>query len=166
MQRKSSKQAQHTMIPQCSLTQTLVYLQVWLNLTSWDIICLIPHECFVLFLSHDQFLLHSSNPYTPCPRVHDDAIKWKRYPPHWPFVRGIHRSPVNSPHKGQWHGALMFSLICTWINRWVNNGEAGDLRCHRAHYDVTEMIRVTLKGMGTLDQCHPQQNKIKYEQWV
>ena len=57
----------------------------------------------------------------------------------WPFVRGIHRSPENSPHKGQWRGALMFSLICVWINDWVNNREAGDLRCHRAHYDVIVM---------------------------
>ena len=47
--------------------------------------------------------------------------------------------PVNSPHKGQWHGALMFSLICARINGWVNNGEAGDLRPHQAHYDVTVM---------------------------
>ena len=31
---------------------------------------------------------------------------------YWPFVWGIHRSPMNSPHKGQWRGALMFSLIC------------------------------------------------------
>ena len=38
------------------------------------------------------------------------------------------RSPVNSPHKVQWHGALMFSLICVWINDWVNSREAGDLR--------------------------------------
>ena len=53
--------------------------------------------------------------------------------------RGIHRSPVNSPHKGQWRGALMFSLICAWINGSVNNGEAGDLRRYRAHYDVTVM---------------------------
>ena len=30
-------------------------------------------------------------------------------------------SPVNSPHKGQRRGALMFSLICAWINGWVNN---------------------------------------------
>ena len=36
-------------------------------------------------------------------------------------VRGIHRSPVNFPHKGLWRGALMFSLICAWINDWVNN---------------------------------------------
>ena len=47
--------------------------------------------------------------------------------------------PVNSPHKGQWRGALMFSLICARINGWVNNGEAGDLRRRRAHYDVIVM---------------------------
>ena len=51
--------------------------------------------------------------------IHDDVIKWKHFPRNWPFVRGIHQSPVNSPHKGQWHGALMFSLICVWINDWV-----------------------------------------------
>ena len=50
-------------------------------------------------------------------------------------------SPVNSPHKGQWRGALMFSLICAWTKGWVNNGEAGDLRRYRAHYDVTVMCQ-------------------------
>ena len=70
---------------------------------------------------------------------HDDVIKWKHFPRCWPFVRGIHRSPLNSLQKGQWRGALTFSLICVWINGWVNNREAGDLRCHRAHYDVTVM---------------------------
>ena len=68
--------------------------------------------------------------------LHDDVIKWKHFPRYWPFVRGI---PVNSPHKGQWHRALMFSLICVWINGWVNNREAGDVRRYRAHYDVTIM---------------------------
>ena len=43
---------------------------------------------------------------------------------YWPFVRGIHRPPVNSPNKGQWRGALMYSSICAWINGWVNNREA------------------------------------------
>ena len=47
--------------------------------------------------------------------------------------------PVNFPHKGQWRGALMFSLIYAWINDWVNNYEAGDLRRHRGHYDVIVM---------------------------
>ena len=69
----------------------------------------------------------------------DDVIKWNHFPRYWPFVRGIHRSPVNSPHKGQWRGVLMFSLICAWTNDWVNNHEAGDLRRHRTHYDVTVM---------------------------
>ena len=52
---------------------------------------------------------------------HDDVIKWKHFPCYWTFVRGIHRSPVNFSHKGQWRGVLMFSLICAWINGWVNN---------------------------------------------
>ena len=47
--------------------------------------------------------------------------------------------PVNSPHKGQWRGALMLSLICVWINDWGNNREAGDLRRYRTHYDVIVM---------------------------
>ena len=55
-------------------------------------------------------------------------------------VRGIHRSPVNSPHKGQWRRALILPLICAWINGCANNREAGDLRRHRAHYDVTVML--------------------------
>ena len=71
--------------------------------------------------------------------VHDDVIKWKHLPRYWPFVRGIHRSTVNSSHQGQWRGALMFSLICARINGWVNNREAGDLRRHRCHYDVIVM---------------------------
>ena len=70
---------------------------------------------------------------------HDDVIKWKNFQRNRPFVRGIHRSPVNSPHKSQWRGALVFSLICVWINDWVNNREAGDLRRYRAHYDVILM---------------------------
>ena len=47
--------------------------------------------------------------------------------------------PVNPPHKGQWRGALMFPLIYAWINDWVNNREAGDLRRQRGHYDVIVM---------------------------
>ena len=61
--------------------------------------------------------------------AHDDVIKWKHFPRFWSF----------SLHKGQLRGAFMFSLICAWINGWVNNGEAGDVRRHRAHYDVTVM---------------------------
>ena len=87
----------------------------------------------------------NKNEVVACPttpeewRTHDDVIKWKHFPRYWPFVREIHRSPVNFPHKGQWRGALMFTLICVRINGWANNHEAGDLRRNRAHRDVTVM---------------------------
>ena len=50
-------------------------------------------------------------------------------------------SPVTGefPSQGQWRGASVFSLICVWINGWVNNREAGDLRRHGAHCDVSVM---------------------------
>ena len=59
------------------------------------------------------------------------------------FVRGIHRSPVDSSHKGKWRGTLMYSLICAWTNGWTNKRDAGDLRRDRTHYDVIviKMIR-------------------------
>ena len=66
--------------------------------------------------------------------THDDVIKWKHFPCYW----GIYRSPLNSHKKTQWRGTLMFSLICARIG-WVYNGGAGDLRRHRAHYDITVM---------------------------
>ena len=46
------------------------------------------------------------------------------------------REFTDHPHKDQWRGAVMFSLISTWINVRVNYGEAGDLRFHEAHYDI------------------------------
>ena len=70
----------------------------------------------------------------------NDVIIWKHFPRYWPFVRGIHRSPVDSPHKDHWRGALIFSSICAWINGWVYNREAGDLKRHHTHYDVTVML--------------------------
>ena len=87
------------------------------------------------------------NVETKAHQNHDDVIKWKHFPRDWPFVREIHRSPVNFPHKGQWRGALMFSLVYAWINDWVNNREAGDLRRQHGHYDVIVMC-----------VCHPNTN--------
>ena len=90
---------------------------------------------------------------------HDDVIKWKHFPRYWPFVRGIPRSPVNSPHKGQWRGALMFSLIYVWLNGWVNNRKAGDLRRRRVHYDVAVMgTNLIVKGRFYLGT--PKQSKL------
>ena len=64
-------------------------------------------------------------------------MKWKYFPCYWPFVRGIHRTPVDSPHKDQWRGALVFSLICAWTNGSANNRDAGDLSHPHVHYNVT-----------------------------
>ena len=89
--------------------------------------------CFVI--SARVRVLHVLIPY-----VRDDVIKWKHVPRYWPFVQGIHRWPVNSPHQVQWRGALMFPLIFAWTNSWVNTRDASDLRCHHAHYDVTAMV--------------------------
>ena len=100
-------------------------------------------EIFVSIQEQLYFYSHGNEHSYFCSRLllpqHDDVIKWKHFPRYWPFVRGIRRSPVNSPRKGQWRGALMFSLICAWINGWVNNREAGYLRRHRTHDDVTVM---------------------------
>ena len=77
-------------------------------------------------------------------RNHNAVIKWKHFPHYWPFARGIHRSPEDSPHKDQWHGALIFSVICPWTNGGANNRDAGGLRHHHAHYDITVMNSVYL----------------------
>ena len=87
-------------------------------------------------------ILHLTQEIPLCIRniySHDDVIKWKQFPRYRPFLWGIEWSPVNSPHKGKWRRALMFSLICAWINSWVNIRQSGDLRRHQAHYDVIVM---------------------------
>ena len=97
--------------------------------------------------------------------IHDDVIKWTHFPRYWPFVRGIHQSPVNSPHKGQWRGALMFSLVCSRINGWVNNGEAGDLRRHRAHYDAT-VLTARPFVVTTLDRLKLLRIEVHKQWWL
>ena len=70
--------------------------------------------------------------------LHDDVIKWKPFPRYWPFVRGFYRSPVNSPHKGQWRGAFgVFFDLC--LNKRFSKQTRGDLRRHSAHCDVIAM---------------------------
>ena len=63
------------------------------------------------------------------------------------------------PHKGQWRGALMFSLICVWINGCVNNREAGDLRRYRAHDNVTVMYdKILLPSVWEQTKPEPQKH--------
>ena len=103
--------------------------------TKWDFM----RRYFIVILSCIYYVCFFNYMYQWFFMPHDDVIKWKLFPRYWPFMRGIHRSPVNSPQKGQWRGALMFSLICAWINRWINNGEAGYLIRYRPRYDVIVM---------------------------
>ena len=83
-------------------------------------------------------------------QLHDDVIKWKHFPRYWPFVRGI-------------HGALIFSLISVWINGWVNNREAGDLRRYHAHYDVGVMVA---RVMAWCTKPLPQPLLANYQRWL
>ena len=75
--------------------------------------------CYAAVPSRGHVMKYTSSPqvYDNNSQLHDDVIKWKHFPRYWPFVRGIPRSPVNSPHNGQWRGALMFSLTWAWIKR-------------------------------------------------
>ena len=68
-------------------------------------------------------LSHNSDVFLQ--RNHDDVIKWKHFPRYWPFVRGIHRSPVNSTHKGQWRGALMFLFFYLRLNKRLSKQSRG-----------------------------------------
>ena len=79
--------------------------------------------------------------------IHDDVIKWKHFPRNWPFVLGIHRSRWIPHTKASDAELWCFSFIYVWINGWVNNHEAGDLRRHRGHYDVNVMIPIDLLHM-------------------
>ena len=91
------------------------------------------------------------------PRPVGFSSTWWRYQMET-FSALLAHSPVSSPHKGQWRGYLMFFLICVWINGWVNSREAGDLRRHRAHYDVIVMSVVILY---TAVDSHPSVNMNK-----
>ena len=113
-------------------THTLIYIYVKSYIILYTYIYVLR---FTWFTKHGLTYLTKRRTLL----AHDDVIKWKHFPRNWPFVREIHRSPVNFPHKGQWRGALMFSLIYVWINDWVNNREAGDLRRQHGHYDVIVM---------------------------
>ena len=82
---------------------------------------------------------------------HDGVIKWEHFPRYWPFVRGIHRSPVDSPHKGQWRRDLMFSLVWAWTNGSANSRFTGDLRRHGVHCDVIVMKSCLLRQTAILN---------------
>ena len=61
-------------------------------------------------------------------QYHDDVIKWKHFPRSWPFVKGIHWSPVVPLTNDNRFGALIWSLLLDWTNRWINSRVTGDSR--------------------------------------
>ena len=75
--------------------------------------------------------------------------KWKKISALLAICAGNSPVPGKFPHKGQWRGVLMHSLICVWINGWMNNGEAGDLRRHPTHYYVIVMAKHKLTDIST-----------------
>ena len=74
--------------------------------------------------------------------IHYDVIKWKHFPRYWPLVWGIHRWPVNYRHKGQWRGALMFSLIRACINGWLI-----------ARWVIWDAVPPIMTSLSCLNQC-------------
>ena len=95
---------------------------------------------------------HDWNHYTDVVSTHDDVTKWKHFPRYWPVLSGIHRSPVDSPHKAS-DAEPWYFIWSAWTNGWANNRDAGDLRRHRAHHDVTVMkpLQLTCRsGANTL----------------
>ena len=67
-------------------------------------------------------------------------VSWRHFSRHWPFLRGIHRSPADPPIKDQWRRALMFPLMYAWTCGWTNTGIPGDLRSHDAYCDVIVIV--------------------------
>ena len=86
---------------------------------------------------------------------HYDVIKWNHLPRYWPLVRGIHRSPVNSLHKGQGRGSLMFSLICA-LNGRLSKHSWGwwfetPMRSLWRHCNETSKSAMSLSGSALLE---------------
>ena len=100
----------------------------WQRVMTW--------KCFPHYWSFMRGVHRHSDADLAHTSLHDDVIEWKHFPRYWP--------PANSPHKGQWRGALMSSRT----NDWVNTRDAGDLRRHRAHYGVTVMVKGSLFYLG------------------
>ena len=122
----------------CALAQSII--NIMMTPSNGNIFRVTGHLCgeFTVFGHNIPHLPRHSS-------ILISALSWRRHPMETFSVllalcAGNSPVPVKSPHKGQWRGALMFSLICVWINGWVNNREAGDSRRYRTHYDVIVMI--------------------------
>ena len=137
---------------------TTLFMKIWSTVTKWKNYVSITISIWrnFLFCSYPNFNKAFATPLFVTwwsgmalqQNVMMTSLNGNIFSHYWPFMRRIHWSPMNSPHKGRWCTALMFSLICTWINGWVSNHKADDLRCHCAHYDFTVMELLNLNCNG------------------
>ena len=104
--------------------QQYVWRTAWANTTTTDVLASCPryHQPQYWLPSNHQYMMTSSNGNIF--RVTDPLC-----------------GKFTGHRKGQWHGAVMFSLIYAWTNCLVNTRDAGDSRSNRVHYDVIVMIR-------------------------
>ena len=76
---------------------------------------------------------------------HYDVINWKHFLRYWPFVRGIHRWPVDSPHKGPVTTQTFdVTLLLVWTNGWTNTRLTGNSRRHDCHLTLPQCLTFTL----------------------
>ena len=143
---KNTKLSLHRNARPLEATRINQWWKDWLTLDHWipsSIKLNFNYDYFIFDISYIPSVMYKQRHALPLLMkaiTCHDAIKWKHFPHYWPFARGIHRWLVNSPQKGQWRRALMFSLMCALINGCVNNRDAGDLRRHRASYDVIVVL--------------------------
>ena len=93
-------------------------------------------------LSFNKLVLSLRCPLNPYVYIavfahHDDVIKRKLFRRYWPFVLGIYRSPVNSPHKGPVKRTLMFLWLGVHMNCLTNSRMTGELRLHDVHVTLS-----------------------------
>ena len=70
--------------------------------------------------------------------THNDVMTWKCFLHYWPFVWGIHRSPVDSPHKGPEMQRFDVFFCLFAISCWTNSPVASDFRCLNSHVTLQE----------------------------
>ena len=95
-------------------------------------VCLLTHICVTYQANCKEISQNSVCECTESHRIVPERVEI--------MMTSSNGNVLNSPHKGQWRGAWMFSLISVLINGWVNNREAGDQRRYHAHYDVIVML--------------------------
>ena len=110
------------------------------------------------FILHSVLLCFGGGPFCPYPSGSFHSLEqsnncpsdtwWRHQKETFSALLAISVGNSVVTSEFQWHKTLMFPFICTWINDWVNNGEAGDLRSHCAHYIITVMSEAILKNVS------------------